>query len=312
MHRLIRKALENAKGESQHVIAVMLDIRGFSKFSRTKDSFDVAAYIGKAYIRIIDDYFSDFGDLYFKTTGDGLLIVIPCAEEELQHHYTATIESSIKCHNEFASLVADEALINFEVPEFVGIGIARGSATALISTVDGEQLTIDYSGHKLNLAARLQDMARPHGIVLEATKDIDLLPIDVKDQFHLEKNVYIRSVAESKPTIVWALNDSVVIPSQNKSPFVGRWVTERFNTTKREIRDGGDYYSLDISNSISSNSNTQISINGAVDKSTGLLLIQPLELGNEYTIENERNSLEIVVNCPVILEEHESDRKSVV
>ena len=53
MHKIFRKALDNAIGESQFVIVVIIDIRGFSEFSRTCESPDVAMFIKRTYMRII-------------------------------------------------------------------------------------------------------------------------------------------------------------------------------------------------------------------------------------------------------------------
>ena len=79
MHRLFRKALNNATGKSESIITVIIDIRDFSGFSQRCDSVDVAAFIRKAYMKMIDEYFS-FASFY-KSTGDGLLITIPWAEK---------------------------------------------------------------------------------------------------------------------------------------------------------------------------------------------------------------------------------------
>jgi len=82
MHRLFKEALKDATGISQRVIVVFVDIRDFSKFSQQCDSVDVAAFIRKVYMKIIDSYFP-FASFY-KSTGDGLLLTIPWKEKNLE------------------------------------------------------------------------------------------------------------------------------------------------------------------------------------------------------------------------------------
>ena len=80
MHKIFKEALNDATGVSQHVIVGIIDIRGFSKFSQQCDAVDVAAFIRKVYMKIIDSYFS-FASFY-KSTGDGLLLTITWEEKK--------------------------------------------------------------------------------------------------------------------------------------------------------------------------------------------------------------------------------------
>ena len=74
MNEGFRKLLEKATGKSQYIIVIVLDIRGFTPFCQIADSLDVATYIKKIYMKIIDDYFPDAS--FYKPAGDGLLITI--------------------------------------------------------------------------------------------------------------------------------------------------------------------------------------------------------------------------------------------
>ena len=71
--REIRESLEHAGGVSEFVIAVNVDIRGFSKFSQTSDSVQAAEFLRTVYIRLIGDYFNDAQ--FLKLTGDGVLAI---------------------------------------------------------------------------------------------------------------------------------------------------------------------------------------------------------------------------------------------
>lgn len=229
MHRLFREALEDATGKSQRIIVVFVDIRDFSSFSQRCDSADVAAFIRKVYMKIIDSYF-DFASFY-KSTGDGLLLTIPWEEKDLKEMSQKVIESCIKCHSEFSTLFADDPSINFDVPRNIGIGVARGSACCLVS---GDK-TIDYSGRLINLAARLTDIARPSGIVIDGAFVVELLTEEQQKIFQEDNNVYLKGVAEDKSIKIYFTPEFTVISKYNKQPIVSkRW---REQTDVKSFRD---------------------------------------------------------------------------
>lgn len=122
MYTKLRELLEKAKGVSQQIVAINLDIRGFTPFCEGKDSFDVAAYITKVYMKIIDGYFSEAQ--FYKPTGDGLLIAIPC-EKQVKSTINKVMESCLKLVEDFCNLCEREEVIYFPTPDKVGIGIAR-------------------------------------------------------------------------------------------------------------------------------------------------------------------------------------------
>ena len=85
MHREFRELLEKATGFSEFVVAINVDIRGFSPFSKTVESPEVAMFIKRVYMKLIDEYFSNAS--FFKPTGDGLLVILPYTEENLGNGY---------------------------------------------------------------------------------------------------------------------------------------------------------------------------------------------------------------------------------
>lgn len=218
MHRIFREALVDATGKSQRIIVVFVDIRDFSSFSQRCDSADVAAFIRKVYMKIIDSYF-DFASFY-KSTGDGLLLTIPWEEKDLKEMSQKVIESCIKCHSEFSTLFADDPSINFEVPHEIGIGVARGSACCLIS---GETV-IDYSGRLINLASRLTDIARPSGIVIDGAFIFELLTKEQQKIFQEDNNVYLKGIHEAEPIKIYYTPEFTTISKYNKQPIAAeRW-----------------------------------------------------------------------------------------
>jgi len=217
MHRLFRQALDGATGVSQSVIVIFIDIRGFSTFSMACDSVDVAMYLKRVYIKLIDGYFP-FASFY-KSTGDGLLLVVPIGGEDIVEVSRKVVAACIKCHSEFNNICSDDPMINFKIPQKIGIGVARGTVCCLIS---GDKV-IDYSGRFLNLASRLTDLARPSGIIIDGAFNITLLGDEQRSMFEEDK-VYLKGIAEAEPVRVYFTTEFTVIPKYNKQPIASeRW-----------------------------------------------------------------------------------------
>jgi len=243
MYRGFREALDGAIGRSESAIIIFVDVRGFTDFSKSKDSHDTALYIKRVYIQLIDKYFPSA--TFYKPTGDGLLIVIPLMSHDyktLPDKCKEVIESCLRCHAEFADICKGDHMINFAVPSRVGIGVVRGSACCLMS---GGAI-IDYSGHNLNLASRLMNIARPSGIVIDGAFGFDLLSEDQQKLFEGAK-VYLRSIAEDTPINVYILKDVVRIPPENLQPLAEeRWEVIEEKYTARQWRDRAKWYRVNL------------------------------------------------------------------
>ena len=209
----LRDLLAEAQGKSEYVITVVADVRGFSTFSKQHESTDIAMFIKRFYMRLIDDYFSKAG--FFKTKGDGLLMTFPYSESNLREVAHNVISNCLRCLVEFPEICAEDPMINFKTPENIGFGIARGTACCLYA---GDEI-IDYSGHLLNLASRLMDIARPSGIVIDSNFMHEMIPEDLRDSFK-KASVFIRSISEEKPYGIFYLEDYVRIPEVFLSPMV--------------------------------------------------------------------------------------------
>lgn len=224
-----RKNLDSARGIAEFVIALNLDIRGFSSWSLTVDSAQTALYIKKVYAKLIDTYFAEAN--LIKPTGDGLFVVRAFEESQLKEVVSSTVKDAIAIVETFDSLCDDDDMVNFDVPEDVGIGIARGSACRLAS----DTLTLDYSGHVLNLASRLMELARPRGVILDAMLGVDLLPEETRDQFQ-DETVYLKGVSPEVPVAVKYWPDEVEMEEAAKHPIgEKRWKHETMTTTRREL-----------------------------------------------------------------------------
>ena len=236
MHRELKELLHSAEGESQHVLVTFLDIRGFSSFARIAESSDSAEFLKSAYLKILDDYFPEAD--FFKPTGDGLLILRRYERESLTDTVRGAVETSVRLVDDFPDITADDPMVNFEVPGELGIGLARGAATAITS---GDK-TLDYTGRPLNLAARLMDLARPEGVVFDGTLGVDLLTPSIQEQFSKE-SVYIKGIAEDDPITVFYLKGRTNIPDFNKAPMnrLTQFTEAKEITTLKDLEERANY-----------------------------------------------------------------------
>jgi class 3 adenylate cyclase len=218
MHRELRKLLHDAEGQSGFVVAIFLDVRGFSSFARMTESSETAVFLRSVYLTILEDFFpeSDF----FKPTGDGLMIIRKHTASDLEQVASESVARALDLVDAFPKLCDSDKMVNFPVPGDLGIGLARGAATQLIS----HRKTLDYSGRPLNLAARLMDLARPRGVVMESSI-ADLLNENLLDRFRQEQ-VYVKGIAEDDPVSV-QVTEETTIPEANTRPMgSAQWVVE--------------------------------------------------------------------------------------
>jgi len=232
MHKIFRKALDDATGEERSIIAVIIDIRDFSPFSKNHDSYDIAIFLKRVYMNIIDLYFN-FASFY-KSTGDGLLLTIPLSPSNLGEMVQKTIVNCIACHREFGNICSGDRMIHFTVPDKIGIGVARGSACCLVSGSKKRKI-IDYSGRLLNLTSRLTALAKPSGIVIDQGLGIDLLDGKTRKKFK-EQDVYLDGIAEETPITVYFTKKFTKISERNKRPIAEeRWRHKRDVKPLRDI-----------------------------------------------------------------------------
>jgi len=229
VHREFRAALPKARGDAQFIIAAFIDIRGFSPFNERVESVESGLFIRKVYQRILDDFFPSAD--YWKPTGDGLMLIFLFQEGTLQDRLTDVVGSSLRLVAEFKTVLTNDPVVNFAVPDKVGIGITRGAACRLVS----DDKTLDYSGRILNLASRLLDLARPEGLVLDAGIGMSLLPAEIQAKFAEEK-VYVRGISPREATTIYYTKGWTVISAVNKRPVdEPDWETVEENMTLKEL-----------------------------------------------------------------------------
>lgn len=143
LHNEFKRLLEGATGVSELILAISVDMRAFSTFSKKTDSYLVGVFVKQVYKRIIEQYFPN--PAFFKSPGDGLLIVLSCNESNILDLVPNAVSTCLKLIEEFKSFFEKDHLVNFPVPNRIGIGIARGPVTRL----ESEGKILDYSGNTL-------------------------------------------------------------------------------------------------------------------------------------------------------------------
>lgn len=213
---LINK-FKNANGRSDFVIVVVCDIRGFSSFSKIHEAPDIAMFSKRFFVKLLEEYFVDAD--FAKSTGDGLLLVFRYSENSLHEVADSVLKNCMNVVRDFPVMMQNDSMINYTVPDAVGFGIVRGTAFCLYS--DDE--VVDYSGQTLNLASRLNEFARPHGIVIDGSFMMSVIPEEMRSSFYTDM-VFVRGIAEERPREVYCSSD-VVLPIEAKTP-------EKKNTLK--------------------------------------------------------------------------------
>jgi hypothetical protein len=247
MHRQFHKLLVEASGRSEFVLAVNLDIRGFSDWSRRVESSQTTLYLAKVYRKLIDFYFPS--DWFFKPTGDGLLLVRAFVETELAELVTATVDNCFAIVDNFGELCQDNPMINYEVPDNVGIGLAQGAASRLVAEgQDGQELTLDYSGRVLNLASKLMELARPRGVVIDSGFGAGLLTKEILDRLN-EKTGYIRGVSpDDELCVLFDPTMTQISPSFERRPDEPAWqnVSDKWKLREMESYKNCSYICVGI------------------------------------------------------------------
>jgi len=189
-------------------------------------------FIKHSYLTWIDDHFS--GASFFKPTGDGLLLIFPYTEKDLREVAARLISNCMRAVREFSTIAEGNAMINFVVPTRIGIGVARGTASRLVS---GNKI-LDYSGRVLNLANRLMDVARPSGVVFDDTFGIELLSVEDQKLFS-KGRVYLRGIAETSPVTVYFTHETMTIAPNFKRQLTEiHWGKLKRKSTLKRMKQG--------------------------------------------------------------------------
>lgn len=210
-----------AAAEERRVVTVLFaDLVGYTALSEHLDPERVKRLIDAAFERLIADITS-FGGRIDKVLGDGILALFgaPVAHED---DADRAIRAAIEMHESLSRFVHDQA--DLDGPLQLRIGVNTGEV--LVGAVSG---TADYTamGDVVNVAARLQQLSRPGGILIG-----DSTAMLASDEIlrELVDDVDVRGRAQTER--VWRVTGRrrrvAVIGGRNDLPFVGR-------ATQREL-----------------------------------------------------------------------------
>src|SRR5947207_4242084 len=102
MAHTFAEALVDAQGRSEFVIVVVADIRGFSRFSTVNESPNIAMFIKRFYLQLINHHFKIAN--FVKPTGDGLLMTFQYTEANLLDVAAKVINACITCLLDFPTI----------------------------------------------------------------------------------------------------------------------------------------------------------------------------------------------------------------
>jgi len=222
--------LEGAGGKSEDVISIFLDIRGFTEFCKLEDDKNIATYVTKLYRKILTDYFPDI--TFSKPMGDGLFLVQKYEEQNAKETIITLVSSCLKLVEEFHNIIDNDIMIIFDTPNQVGIGFVRGPACCIYN---GENI-IDYSGKRLNHAARLMNKARPSGLIMDYASVVGILPPEIIELFN-EDAICLRGVAEKHPIKILYQKSNVTIKESDRTPInEPKWELEEYEFLVKEIK----------------------------------------------------------------------------
>ncbi len=213
LHERFHELLGAARAETCQVVAAFADIRGFSTFTAQGESFDTALYLRSVFSTVLSVHFPDA--TFFKSTGDGLLIIheLPSNPQQVPEVVSSILSRSVSLVAAFGQITANDYMINFPVPQKLGVGVARGSVTRLMSDAG----VLDYTGRCLNLAARLMDKARPAGVVFADQHAKQLMDPELAGVF-TDDRVCIRGISEQKPLAI-VISKGVEIAASDREPI---------------------------------------------------------------------------------------------
>ena len=171
--------------KSQKVSILFTDIRGFSRLSEKMSPQDVSRLLSAHYFSPLDDIIHDFDGTLDKHIGDGIMGIfgapVAYGDDALR-----AVCSAIRMRDEMIRMNVDPSRKGVRLS--IGIGISTGEAMVGIFGSNRKKEYTVY-GTTVNLASRLEKLARPNEILIcrETYRDVrddvradKLGPLDIK------------------------------------------------------------------------------------------------------------------------------------
>jgi adenylate cyclase len=162
-----------AVGETErlNVTVLMSDVRGYSGIAEHVDPTVLAGMLNNHRVEMNAAILSQQGTV-MQYVGDAVMAVFgaPFAQEDHAHRAFA---AALAMHERQSAL--NERWRNEELPEFgIGIGLSTGEVAAALLGSE-ERLEYTLVGDTVNLAQRLQDLARPAGTTVLSSPTLEAL-----------------------------------------------------------------------------------------------------------------------------------------
>jgi len=167
--RLRRGGLRIGQPELLEITVLMSDIRGYSGIAETIDPAQLAAQLNE-HRRAMNDVIKNCAGIVMQYMGDAVFAVFGPTTPPGQHADQA-FAAAQEMHSQQHQI--NETWTSRGQPVFgMGIGLSTGQVAAVLLGSD-ERLEYTLVGDTVNLANRLQDLARPAGMTVmsEATWD---------------------------------------------------------------------------------------------------------------------------------------------
>jgi class 3 adenylate cyclase len=198
---LRRDGAHVGKSERLEVTVLMSDVRGYSAIAEQRDPTSLAAQLN-THRREMNRVIIEQGGTVMQYVGDAVMAVFGAPVASTDHADDA-LAAALAMHA--AQRRINEVWVGEGLPAFgLGIGLSTGEVAAALLGSD-ERIEYTLVGDTVNLAHRLQDLARPAGstVVSEATwhqlttrpDDIQWLPAQLVKGRHSPVNCYRMGVS---------------------------------------------------------------------------------------------------------------------
>jgi len=202
-HRLLNDPQHHSQlgGDAQDVAVLFADIRGFTGFAEHRDPKDVVAVLNRTltelvvplrvYHGILDKYIGDGFLAFFEPTSD----ITDAAQR--------AVDSALVMQRAFANLWSHAPSSALRA---LGLGIGISVGRVIVGNV-GAKEAMDYTviGDAVNVAARLQGLARPGEILIS-----DRVQALLNDSHRAEHSGLTKLKGRQEPIDVYRLGDALL------------------------------------------------------------------------------------------------------
>ena len=210
-----------------HLLVAMVDIRGFSAFAHHEnDPSAVANYVRATTEHVLTRVRNCrlLVESVIKPLGDGLLFILNLEGQGQSTMASSTDEMLRELVDVSETFPAYLTLHRppglSSVPSRLGIGVTFGSLVRLSVQSSSPDVRFDnYVGHSINLAARLQDLARSGGVLVHNEVYEKILKYDPTRSsnflslFSQRLEVRLRNIGEAETTAIYT-TATTEIPSE--------------------------------------------------------------------------------------------------